>query len=153
MKRGARKGAWQLHRWHHAAMTYDGSTLRVYVDGKPVAETSVGKQRTTGSGVLMMTRRADGFHHFRGALDEVLHLRSSPVAVRDCPTRQGRRAVGAGFGCRAWRAIGVSTKSPSHRRRPRPSIQSRPGNSLSKAARSGNPVKLVTITPEYEQEG
>jgi hypothetical protein len=65
------KGAWQLHRWHHAAMTYDGRALRVYLDGKPVAETIVGKQRTSGSGALMLTRRADGFGSFQGALDEV----------------------------------------------------------------------------------
>jgi hypothetical protein len=65
------RGAWQLYRWNHAAMTYDGSTLRVYLDGKRVAETAVGKPRTIGHGVLMLTRRADGLRPFCGALDEV----------------------------------------------------------------------------------
>ena len=64
-------GAWQLYHWHHAAMVYDGSTLRVYLDGKPVAETAIGKPRSRGTGVLALARRADGARSFDGALDEV----------------------------------------------------------------------------------
>ena len=61
----------RLNRWHQLAMTYDGSALRTYLDGKEVAVTTVGKQRVPGTTSLCIGRRQDGSFSFQGAIDEV----------------------------------------------------------------------------------
>jgi hypothetical protein len=72
-------------------MTYDGSTLRVYLDGRPVGETAVGKPRTVGKGALTMTRRPDGFRQYLGAIDEV-HIFDRALS----PTEVAQHAKAAG---------------------------------------------------------
>ncbi len=61
----------QLNRWHHLAMTYDGSILEVYVDGREVAAKKIGKERVPGSRPLDIGRRQDGYIYFTGKIDEV----------------------------------------------------------------------------------
>lgn len=61
-------------QWHHLAMTYDGSDLRLYVDGEEQAREAIGKPRGAGSGTASIGRRDDGSgdgYRFRGYLDEV----------------------------------------------------------------------------------
>ena len=60
-----------LNRWHHLAMTYDGSILKVHVDGREVASTKIDKQRVPGSTPLDIGRRQDGSFYFGGRIDEV----------------------------------------------------------------------------------
>lgn len=68
-------------RWHHLAMTYDGSALRAYADGRPVASTTVGRKRKPGSTPLNIGRRQDGFVYFKGVIDEVrVYDRALPAA-------------------------------------------------------------------------
>lgn len=60
--------------WHHLAMSYDGETLRLFVNGEPSGETRIGRQRKPGSGGLAFGRRQDNSgdgYHFRGILDEI----------------------------------------------------------------------------------
>ena len=45
--------------WHHAALSYDGKTMRLHVDGRLVAEKEIGLERRTGNGVLRLGRRPD----------------------------------------------------------------------------------------------
>ena len=40
--------------WHHLAMTYDGQTLSLFMDGKPQGRQPVGKQRVPGGGDLVL---------------------------------------------------------------------------------------------------
>ena len=40
--------------WHHLAMTYDGETLSLFVDGKPQRSEQVGKARMPGGGDLVL---------------------------------------------------------------------------------------------------
>ncbi|MBL7223649.1 MAG: LamG domain-containing protein, partial [Candidatus Brocadiae bacterium] len=47
-------------RWYHLAMSYDNSTLRFYVDGRPAGSTKVGKVRIPGNGALRIGGRPDG---------------------------------------------------------------------------------------------
>ncbi len=61
----------QLDRWHHLAMTYDGTDLKVYLDGVLGGATKVGKPRRPGRGALDIGRRPDGFVCFQGLIDEV----------------------------------------------------------------------------------
>lgn len=94
-------GVLSRDRWHHLAMTYDGSVLRVYADGRPVASKSVNKRRRPGSAPLHIGRRQDGFVYFKGAIDEVrlydralsrAELRShheSPAKVREISSERG----------------------------------------------------------------
>jgi len=65
------EGVLTLDRWHHLAMTYDGEFLRVYADGRQVAEEQIGRPRTLGTGPLAIGRRQDQYNSFEGLIDEV----------------------------------------------------------------------------------
>lgn len=61
-------------KWHHLALTYDGSVLRLYMDGKERGKQAISKKRIPGTGGLAIGRRQDNSgdgYHFRGAVDEV----------------------------------------------------------------------------------
>jgi hypothetical protein len=60
-----------LKTWHHLALTYDGSVLRVYCDGKPVAETKIDRPRVPGNTPIAIGRRQDAYNYFQGIIDEV----------------------------------------------------------------------------------
>ena len=63
-----------VEAWSHLAMTYDGESLRLFVNGKPAGEKKVGRQRKPGSRGLTFGRRQDNLgdgYHFRGAIDEI----------------------------------------------------------------------------------
>jgi len=57
--------------WHHAVMTYDGKSMRIFANGKPVAETAINLPRTPGSGELCLGRRADGGFLLDAVFDDV----------------------------------------------------------------------------------
>lgn len=64
-------GAYDLSRWHHLAMTYDAKVLRVFLDGKQVADKEVNRPRKGSDGHLRIGGRADGYSHFAGTIDDV----------------------------------------------------------------------------------
>lgn len=66
--------------WHHLAFTYDGSSLRLYVDGQAVGEKAVNRPRVPGASPLVLARRQDGYNRFKGALDEVRVFNRAPSA-------------------------------------------------------------------------
>ena len=45
--------------WHHAALSYDGKTMRLHVDGLLLAEKEIGKERQPGDGFLDLGCRPD----------------------------------------------------------------------------------------------
>jgi hypothetical protein len=57
--------------WHHAALTYDNATLKIYVDGSLVNSMAINKARTISNLPLLMGRRGDGGYFLKGGLDEV----------------------------------------------------------------------------------
>ena len=61
----------ELNRWHHLAMTYDGSILKAYLDGREVAAKKIDEERVPGSTPLDIGRRQDGYIYFSGRIDEV----------------------------------------------------------------------------------
>ena len=63
----------QLDRWHHLAMTYDGATLRLYLDGVEAAQRAVNRPRVEGKTPLTIGRRQDGWpvFFFKGRLDDI----------------------------------------------------------------------------------
>ena len=63
-----------VEAWSHLAMTYDGDSFRLFVNGKPAGEKKVGRQRKPGTRGLAFGRRQDNFgdgYNFRGAIDEI----------------------------------------------------------------------------------
>jgi hypothetical protein len=52
-------------------MTYDGSLLKVYLDGAQVASKAINKPRLAGNTPLHIGRRQDGYNYFKGIIDEV----------------------------------------------------------------------------------
>ncbi len=72
----------KANQWHHLAMTYDGVTLRLFVDGAAAGETEIKRTRVAGTGPLVLGRRADGHVNFKGLLDEVFVHRSALTAAQ-----------------------------------------------------------------------
>ncbi len=120
--------------WNHLAMSYDGETMRLYVNGQPAGEKNIGRKRTPGHHGLAFGRRQDNSgdgYHFRGAVDEIrIYDRAlTPAEVRQRgrqpeidhpalkPTRQwGFQADGVAASAQpreSWRnaSIGVRVKS------------------------------------------
>ena len=58
-------------RWHHLAFTYDGSKLRLFVDGNPSGDLVIDRSRVPGTTPLALAKRQDGYVHFKGELDGV----------------------------------------------------------------------------------
>ena len=65
------EGALKLKAWQHAAFTYDGADLKVYLDGVQVAATAINKKRVPGRSSVAIGRRQDAYNYFKGAIDEV----------------------------------------------------------------------------------
>ena len=70
-----RGGEWEMEEWSFVALTYDGKTLALYVDGEVVADLGVGKPDLTKNnegGSIWLTRWKGGpGWDFVGVLDEV----------------------------------------------------------------------------------
>jgi PKD repeat protein len=77
-------GASQLSTstWFHLAVTYDGTALRLYVDGTLSASLPVTGSITTSSGVLRLGGTALGAQWFRGRLDDVRVYASALTQVQ-----------------------------------------------------------------------
>ena len=60
-----------INAWTHLAATYDGSNLRLYVNGAQVASTAVTGPIATSSGVLHMGSNSVWNERYTGGMDEV----------------------------------------------------------------------------------
>ena len=60
----------KVNQWYHVALTYDGTTLRLFVDGEARGSRVIREPRRPGTGALTLGRRPDGYSYFRGQLDE-----------------------------------------------------------------------------------
>ncbi|TWT79272.1 hypothetical protein CA13_06700 [Planctomycetes bacterium CA13] len=67
------RDALKLNTWNHLAISYDGDSLRLYVNGRESAKQPIGRKRVPSDGPLTFGRRQDNSgdgYHFRGVIDE-----------------------------------------------------------------------------------
>jgi hypothetical protein len=108
---GCRKTDWSADRWHHFVATYDGSRMRLFVDGSEDAASSRNISGPIDStGTVVGIGSSGSQHLFRGVIDEVRifsralsasEIRSSYAAGRDSLFAQKdvpfqARQIGAG---------------------------------------------------------
>lgn len=63
-------------KWHHVAMTYDGTTLRGYVDAVKDAEQAFAGPPIMHNGALNIGGEVNGRYNMKGAIDEVCILKT-----------------------------------------------------------------------------
>jgi len=69
--------------WHHAVLTKDGSTIRLYLDGAQVASTPMAETTYYGSGGIAIGRDGDANgSYFNGSIDEVAVYPSALSSTR-----------------------------------------------------------------------
>jgi len=65
-------GALEQGKWHHLALTYDGATMRFYLNGREQGSKKLDETRKPGKGNLRIGKRADGqFAVVGGLYDQV----------------------------------------------------------------------------------
>ena len=64
----------KIGAWNHLVMSYDGKSLRAFVNGRAAGESTVNRKRKPGRDALVFGRRGDNGgdgYHFRGVIDGV----------------------------------------------------------------------------------
>ena len=64
-------GAFDAEAWHFVAGTYDGSTVKIYIDGEVVVEQGSSGTLTPNDSSLRIGHREASTHWWTGVLDEV----------------------------------------------------------------------------------
>ena len=105
-------------KWHHVAMTYDGSNLgsgvTFYVDGKP--DTTTVTTDTLGTNTILndqtpyIASRADAVFYFKGFIDDVKvykdqTTRTAAQVRADANSRGGNEGTGVSFAGDSQRAL------------------------------------------------
>jgi hypothetical protein len=77
-----RGGAWEMNEWSFVAITHDGNTLTLYVDGESVADKDVGKpDDKPNSDIRLASWKNPGWTYI-GVLDEVA-IFNTPLPEKD----------------------------------------------------------------------
>jgi len=78
-----------LNTWTHLAVTHDGTTLRLYVNGAQVGSRAVAGSLLTSSGALRIGGNSIWGEFFQGSIDEVrIYNRAlSPGEIQNDMTR------------------------------------------------------------------
>ena len=63
--------AMPLNTWTHLAVTYDGATLRMFVNGSPVSSVALAGAAVVSSGALRIGGNSVWGEYFKGLIDEV----------------------------------------------------------------------------------
>lgn len=83
-------GRLTLEAWNHVALTYDGATLKIFLNGRLGGEKRVERDRMAGAARrLVFGRRGDNSgdgYHFKGAIDEVA-IYDRPLSAEEIRSR------------------------------------------------------------------
>ncbi len=60
-----------LNTWYHVAVTYDGSTARMYIDGIEVANSGEAWNLETSTNSIFIAKRYGDINYFNGQIDEI----------------------------------------------------------------------------------
>jgi hypothetical protein len=102
----ASTGTLPLNTWYHAAATYDGSTMRLYLNGTEVGSVAESGSISRGRNVSVhLGRSPEGSNYLRGALDDV-RVYSSALSASEIVAL-------AGAGVPANQPPSVSLTSPA----------------------------------------
>ncbi len=82
--------------WVHYLGTYDGETIRLYVDGKPAAEQEAAGRMPRSAAPLLLGAAAPGFRVLDGALDDV-RIWSRALSAEEAAAAAARRDVPDGL--------------------------------------------------------
>jgi len=80
--------------WSHIALTYDGASQRLYVNGREVASRAQSGRPDAGSGPLRIGGNSVWGEYFKGALDEI-RVYNRALSATEIQNDMGR-AIGAG---------------------------------------------------------
>ena len=109
-------------KWHHLAMTHDGKTVRLFVDGKNVKEQAVAyrpeAKPQAGPAADRRGLRRRPAHRLRRADRRRAHLERRPAA-RGSPRRRPDARRAARSACGTWTATRGFRPTPTGRRRRR----------------------------------
>ncbi|HAO46726.1 MAG TPA: LamG domain-containing protein [Ferruginibacter sp.] len=96
--------------WHYAVGTYDGSNLKLYVDGALEATTASATIPVTGAGQLYLGADNSGTGKFNGSLDE-LSIWNTALSLTQVQNLVGQRLVGNEAGLVAYYNFGSNNKN------------------------------------------
>ena len=82
-----------LNTWTHLAATYDGSVLRLYVNGAQVSTRTIGGNILTSTSPLRIGGDSSGSEYFNGLIDEV-RIYNRPLTAAEIQTDMNT-AIGA----------------------------------------------------------
>jgi hypothetical protein len=105
----ASKGRIPLNTWYHAVATYDGTRMRLYLNGTQVGTDRKTGSMSSGSGVpVHIGRSPDGSGYLRGAIDDLRIYRSALTAS------EVEQVMAAGSNGTANQPPAVSLSSPAN---------------------------------------
>jgi hypothetical protein len=105
----------RLRRWTHVAMTYDGSAIRTYLDGRLAGTRAQSGALQVSSHPLHFGGNAVWREWFAGRLDEVrIYDRALSTAEIQADMR---RPVGGGSRARATKRVGTGARIERYRAR------------------------------------
>lgn len=91
------RGKLAVGEWHHLVMTYDGVTMRFYLNGDLQGQEELGRTRVPGKGNLRIGQRADGVTHGKPApvisgLYDQVRVWSRPLSDQEITAHAGKPA-------------------------------------------------------------
>jgi hypothetical protein len=80
-------------QWHHLALTYDNSALRLYVNGVAAGELPINRTRAINPSPLILGKRGDTGFYLNGVLDDVRVSSRALAATEIAAIAQGTTAT------------------------------------------------------------
>jgi hypothetical protein len=134
----ASKGRIPLNTWYHAAATYDGVRMRLYLNGIQVGtDRKTGSMSSSSSVPVHIGRSPEGSGYLRGAIEDLRIYRSALTA------EEVEQVMAAGSSGTANRPPAVSLSSPAD------GARFAPGTTITLSATASDPDGTVSTVRFY----